>query len=67
METSKETVTVRVTLELLPEALETIVAAVKRSPERPDPADRVGERISQFLLDHDFAGYVARIDGPKDE
>jgi len=61
----KDTITVRVNVEITPESLKTIVENAKKSvgPNqsgvyRIDTAGKVDEMISQFLLEKDFEGYV---------
>ena len=69
MSTSKETILVRVNVELVTEALQAIVRIAKeitgpdeRGIYRVDTADKVGEMISKFLLEKDFESYVQEID-----
>ena len=61
----KDTITVRVNVEITPEALKTIVENAKKSvgPNqsgvyRIDTAGKVDEMISQFPLEKDFESYV---------
>lgn len=69
MSESKETILVRVNLEMSTEALKTIVRIAREivGPDeegiyRVDTADRVGEMISKFLLEENFNDYVREID-----
>lgn len=66
METDRGAVRIHATLEVSPEALQTIVAQAKalvgpdaRGRFRVDTADLVGVLISRFLRVKDFEGYVA--------
>ena len=61
----KDTITVRVNVEITPESLKTIVENAKKSvgPNqsgvyRIDTAGKVDEMISQFLYEKDFESYA---------
>ncbi|MEA3416896.1 MAG: hypothetical protein U9R02_12200 [Thermodesulfobacteriota bacterium] len=65
MAESKDTITVRVNIEMTTASLEMIVEKAKkevgRDPKgiyRVDTADKVGEMVSCFLLEKDFESYV---------
>lgn len=65
MAESKDTITVRVNVEITPVSLKTIVENAKKSagPDQRgvyhiDTAGKVDEMISQFLLEKDFESYV---------
>ncbi len=65
MNSGKETITVRVNVEVAPEALEAIVDAVRemagkddRGRYQVDAADAVGALISRFLGEKDFQAYA---------
>ena len=64
----KDTITVRVNVEITPESLKTIVENAKKNvgPNqsgvyRVDTAGKVEDMISQFLLEKDFESYVKNI------
>jgi hypothetical protein len=68
MKDQKETLPVRVVVNIPPHALEAIVENVKqivgrdeKGVYRVDTADKVGDMISQFLLEKDFENYVKDI------
>ena len=65
MAESKDTITVRVNIEMTTASLEMIVEKAKEKAGRDakgvyriDTADKVGEIVSRFLLEKDFEGYV---------
>jgi len=69
MSESRDTIVVRVNVELATEALQAIVRIAKqiagpdeRGLYRVDTADKVGQMISKFLLEKDFEGYAGQID-----
>ncbi|OPL16932.1 MAG: hypothetical protein AVO38_07075 [delta proteobacterium ML8_D] len=73
MAASKDTITVRVNVEITPVSLKTIVENAKKSAEpdqrgvyRIDTAGKVDEMISQFLLEKDFESYVKDTKNYKD-
>ncbi|MCK4468026.1 MAG: hypothetical protein KAU60_06710 [Desulfobacterales bacterium] len=68
MAESKDTITVRVNIEMTTASLEMIVKKAKEKVGRDakgiyriDTADKVGEMVSCFLLEKDFEGYVRGI------
>lgn len=68
MTNQKETLPVHVVVNITPHALEAIVENVKQLVGRDekgfyrvDTADKVGEIISQFLLEKNFENYVKDI------
>jgi hypothetical protein len=69
MQPDKETVTVRVNLEILPEAIQALVANGKKLTGKNekghyavDTADLLNIMISQFLLDKDFVAWAGDIE-----
>ena len=65
MAESKDTITVRVNIEMTTASLEMIVKKAKEQAGRDekgiyrvDTADKVGKMVSRFLLEKDFEGYV---------
>ncbi len=65
MQPDKETVTVQVNIEILPEALQSVVANTKKLSVsdtngygRIDTADVLNIMISQFLLEKGFAAWA---------
>jgi tRNA(Glu) U13 pseudouridine synthase TruD len=67
----KDTITVRVNVEITPESLKTIVENAKKSAGpnqsgvyRVDTAGKVDEMISRFLLEKDFESYVKNTKPP---
>ena len=65
MNTSTDTIAVKVVVEVTPASLQAIVEHAKRMVGRNekghyqvDTADKVSEMISKFLLEKDFEGYV---------
>lgn len=65
MQPEKETVTVQVNIEILPEALQAVVASTKKLAAEDkegygkiDTADVLNVMISQFLLEKDFVTWV---------
>ena len=65
MAESKDTITVRVNIQMTTASLEMIVEKAKEKAGRDakgiyriDTADKVGEMVSRFLLEKDFEGYV---------
>jgi len=67
MAESKDTITVRVNIEMTTASLEMIVEKAKEKAGRDakgiyriDTADKVGEMVSRFLLEKDFEGYVTK-------
>ena len=69
MTEKKNTITVRVIVEVTPASLEAIVENAKkiagrdeRGRYRVDTADKVGEMISLFLIEKDFESFVKDID-----
>ncbi|MBU4345383.1 MAG: hypothetical protein L6247_04835 [Desulfobacteraceae bacterium] len=65
MAESKDTITVRVNIEMTTASLEMIVEKAKEKAGRDangiyriDTADKVSEMVSRFLLEKDFEGYV---------
>jgi len=68
MSTPENTIAVNVVVEMTPAALEAIVENAKRLSSRNekghfkiDTADRVGQTITRFLLEHDFETYTRDI------
>ena len=69
MKDEKKTLPVNVVVNITPHALEAIVENVKqlvgrdeKGVYRVDTADKVGDMISQFLLEKDFEAYVKDIE-----
>ncbi len=65
MNQANKTLTVRVNVEITPEALQTVVANAKemagkneKGHYQVDTADKLGEIISRFMREKDFDGYV---------
>ena len=65
MSDEKETLIVRANVEITADALKAVVENVKkiRGPNekgvyKVDPADKVAEMISRFLLENDFESFV---------
>ncbi|MCP4348566.1 MAG: hypothetical protein GY795_24040 [Desulfobacterales bacterium] len=68
MADSKDTITVNVNVDITTASLQAVVENAKKiaGPNekgfyRIDTADKVGEMISRFLLEHDFETYVQDI------
>lgn len=69
MNKPNETITVRVNIEITPEAIQAVVANAKavaardeRGGHRVDPADKLSQMISLFLQAHDFESFVKNIE-----
>jgi hypothetical protein len=69
MSEKPETLIVQANVEITVESLKAVVDNVKevvgpdeRGVYRVDPADKVGEMISRFLLEKDFESYVKNIE-----
>jgi len=69
MSESKETITVNVNVEMTVASLQAIVENAKKVEKkkkkgvyRIDTADKVGEMISNFILENDFETYAKNIE-----
>ncbi|MBW1896217.1 MAG: hypothetical protein JRI47_04100 [Deltaproteobacteria bacterium] len=69
MTEKKETLIVRANVEITADSLKAVVENVKEiaGPDekgvyRVDPAEKVSEMISRFLLENDFESFVKNID-----
>ena len=69
MTENKETLIIRANVEITADSLKAIVDNVKEitGPDqqgyyRVDTADKVGEMISRFLMEHDFESFAKNID-----
>ena len=72
MTESRNTIAVRVNVEMTPDSLQAIVENAKKIAGTGDKgyytvdtADKVSEMISRFLLEKDFEGYVMNIENYK--
>jgi hypothetical protein len=72
MTESKNTIAVRINVEMTPASLQAIVENAKKIAGTGDKgyytvdtADKVGEMISRFLLEKDFEGFVMNIENYK--
>ena len=72
MTESRNTIAVRVNVEMTPDSLQAIVENAKKIAGTGDKgyytvdtADQVSEMISRFLLEKDFEGYVMNIENYK--
>lgn len=68
-EVDKDMIAVNAVVEMTTDSLQAIVRNAKaiagrdaKGRYRVDTADKVGEMISRFLLQHDFEGFVQDID-----
>jgi hypothetical protein len=71
-EATNDTIAVNAVVEMTTDSLQAIVRNAKavagrddKGRYRVDTADKVGEMISRFLLQHDFEGFVQNIENYK--